>query len=420
MIKSDLCENDSLLENETSICKEGLNNETKNVSIIDPQQPNQRSRLILYFFIYLIGVSILLPYNIFISAYQYFVQHKLKFVDQKDGTTNVYQDYYISYVGISVQALALVTAALNNFTSLFNRFTLLQRIKISYIAAILFCLISIILAIVDTSNYVFCYFIMTIFMAFLINGFQSILQCCTFGYIATLDKTYLNCVNIGMNTSGVVTTLLVMLTSAVFEKNLSYAGILLFSIALLITLIAFAASQSIPNTMAYKYEINKTKVIKVSQKIDNEENVSLHHPYFKALVVFLNFNLFALLGSLLASVYCSQNDNFYLITTISRILFLPLALLFNLSPKETRFIPRLIKSDLMFGIFVSLLAISNGYILSGAVMMIPENLPNKIKGSSAMLAGLVILSAIFLGLCLAFPLNYLSLLENSNSANLII
>ncbi|OAF65238.1 hypothetical protein A3Q56_07055 [Intoshia linei] len=209
--------------------------------------------------------------------------------------------------------------------------------------------------------------------AFIVNGFTSVLQCCAFGFIGCLHPQYINAFSMGMNTSGVIGILIVMLATAAKNDNIDDIELKKLNVekdnqddinknspsfqqatlTIVDENIEENSAHSPKTIREYIYIIRINWTIYgalfitflitfnifpglLDQITPSTKSISKNNAYFKGLIVFLNFNVFAKSGFLL------------LIISIIRIGALPLTFFFNMNNATVRLIPVYIKSDIAF------------------------------------------------------------------------
>lgn len=92
--------------------------------------------------------------------------------------------------------------------------SLTNRILVSIMVEAVIFFVTAILAIVDSSTWPGAFFAVTILSVILINVANGIYQNCVFGVTATLPMKYTNAVVTGMNVSGVVSSLIMIVSTA--------------------------------------------------------------------------------------------------------------------------------------------------------------------------------------------------------------
>lgn len=110
--------------------------------------------------------------------------------------------------------------------------------------------------------------------------------------------------------------------------------------------------------------------------------------FFTPVTTFLTYNLMALIGNLLTTngLPIPGPDRLW-IPVCLRFLFVPAMLFCNYRP-ETRVVPVLFKSDLVYTAFSALHGLTFGYLLSLAIMYAPKMVSKKDSPTVGMLIGI--------------------------------
>ncbi|CAH8471013.1 unnamed protein product [Schistosoma haematobium] len=190
-----------------------------------------------YVFLFLHGIGFLIPWNVFINGYEYF--------DYKLNTTTSYNaDYRInllSYFGFAAQFPSLCFAAWNTFyqsgsTTSTPRFRFLGCMIVEIIVLVL----TIILALIDTSSIPGTFFLITIICVVIINSCVGVHQTLTFGIAALLPMKYSNAVIVGSNACGAIISLVNIITKSLTlsavksQRSIIISAVIFFLSAVLI------------------------------------------------------------------------------------------------------------------------------------------------------------------------------------------
>ncbi|CAJ0604523.1 unnamed protein product, partial [Cylicocyclus nassatus] len=120
--------------------------------------------------------------------------------------------------------------------------------------------------------------------------------------------------------------------------------------------------------------------------------------YF-AINTFLNFNVFASLGSLSANFVHYPKPKFLWIPVIARVLFVPFFMFCNYQPVgKHRTIGVLFKSEWCFTIGGALMAYTSGYFSSLALIYTPSVVPPSYQNISGMAAAIALMLGILCGI----------------------
>ncbi|CAD5118854.1 unnamed protein product [Dimorphilus gyrociliatus] len=267
-----------------------------------------------YYIVYLIflvhGVAVLMPWNMFINANDYFTKFKLKSPDvaesynfsensttsanlittpRTDTAVDTYRTFFLNFLGV-------VSQVPNVFINLMNVLSQRKssksgnnhlRIVLSLIMITLLFIITIILAMVDSTTWQSEFFWITMVTVVVMNLASGLYQNCVYGLAALLPMRYSNSVLIGTSISGIITALLNLLTQYL-SPNPRTAAIFYFLAAIFVLLIAFDTYflvQLLPFFNYYHDLSSKgTEMVEKSEKSEKvEEKVSSWPPYFKVL-----------------------------------------------------------------------------------------------------------------------------------------
>ncbi|CAH8834351.1 unnamed protein product [Trichobilharzia szidati] len=207
---------------------------------IDVKRPPVDRYNLAYIFLFLHGIGLLIPWNVFINAREYFVDYKL------NTTTSFNADYRInllSYFGFAAHFPNLCFAAWNTFYQSGSgnqnpRF----RFLACMIVEIIVLALTIILALVDTSNIPGTFCFITIMSVVVINSCVGVHQTLTFGIAAGLPMKYSNAVIVGSNACGAIISIVNIITKSLAmsrersQKSIVVAAVIFFLSAVLIIL----------------------------------------------------------------------------------------------------------------------------------------------------------------------------------------
>ncbi|XP_064630332.1 equilibrative nucleoside transporter 1-like isoform X1 [Lineus longissimus] len=417
-----------------------------------PEPPADRLYLV-YFIMVLNGIGVLMPWNMFITANSYFVDYKLSpavnpnatFVNeschgpQTETEAHEYQKNFISYLGIASQ---LPNVALNmvNICAQCDLGNISRRIIGSILIMIAVFVVTVVLAMVDTSAWPFYFFIITMISVVVINMATGVYQNSVFGLAASLPMKYTNAVVLGSNISGTLTSIIAIVSLA-SSPNPRTAAIYYFLSAILILLIDFDTYFMLPLLRFYRfYQKQSQEVAKKKAETQSPQccpagkllsvvrqcavhflNVWLTffvtltcfpaiqvnipktdgsfftpEKYFIPVACFLIFNSFAVLGNLLTEVVKKPGPKYLFIPVVLRILFIPLFMICNYNPKYRSF-PVFIFNNYIYMTISILHALSHGYCSSLSMMYAPREAKEGDAGTAAMVAAFFLVLGIFCG-----------------------
>ncbi|CAH8467418.1 unnamed protein product [Heterobilharzia americana] len=193
-----------------------------------------------YIFLFLHGIGFLIPWNVFINAREYFVDFKLNTTISYNAD---YRTNLLSYFGLAAHFPSLCFAAWNTFyqsgsMNSKSHFRFLGCMIIEIIVLVL----TIILALIDTSTFPRIFFFITIASLVIINCCVGIHQTLTFGIAAVLPMKYSNAVIVGSNACGAIISIVNIVVKSLTisqvrsQKSIVIAAVIFFLSATLIIL----------------------------------------------------------------------------------------------------------------------------------------------------------------------------------------
>ncbi|XP_044727243.1 equilibrative nucleoside transporter 1 [Chrysoperla carnea] len=406
---------------------------------LEMNPPKDRLNLV-YWVILLHGIGILTPWNMFITAKEYFVDYKLS--KEYTGEESMYGTNFLSYVGFAAQVPGLILNWGNIFINIGGNLT--KRIVYSITALAIIFLITILLAMFDTSKSPGFFFFATMTCVVILNSANGIYQSSVFGLAATLPSKYSGAVILGCNICGTITTLISILTNTL-TSNKRTAAIYYFITALFILLVAFDTYFALPLNRFYRYHkmINERE-----SKKHNRDNQKTKIPYFKVytqafpqlfnvffvyfvtlsvfpamhadikmsdpnffvpqhlytlITCFLTFNVTAMIGSSLVSFFTWPSPKYLFIPVILRALYIPLFIFMNYHPKNIeRNLPVYIDNDWAYWIIAITLGLTSGYFGALAMMYVPRKVDQQYSGTAGMFGSAMLVSGILCGVLFSF------------------
>ncbi|GFN80516.1 equilibrative nucleoside transporter 3-like [Plakobranchus ocellatus] len=313
------------------------------------------------------------------------------------------------------------------------------RIVTSIFIMIIMFVFTVILAMMDTSEWPELFFWITIASAVIINAAVGMYQNSMYGLVAVLPMKYTNAVILGNNISGTlvaVTNIIVLVLSP--DKKTS--AIYYFVVAILILMIAFDAYFLTGHSRFYRHhvELSKLKKKEIQEKAIHQDpllkvlgksfgrvmkkiwhlafgvfftffitlvlfpavvsdvkplQIKMHDDYWTAVFCFLFFNFFATLGNFATEFVRWPNSRWVNVLVILRVVFVPLMVLGNFRP-ELRNLPVYFNHDAIFIGSVILFAFSSGYCSSLLMMYAPKC----VSLHDAPIAGMIMALFLVLGI----------------------
>ncbi|KAH9419244.1 Nucleoside transporter [Dermatophagoides pteronyssinus] len=212
--------------------------------------PNDRLKLIFIIF-FINGIGTLLPWNMLINADKYFVSYKLNVTDSTPAVDN-YRNSFLSYLGIASKAPNILLQIINMFIGAHGVGNLAHRITYSLVAQILVFIFIIAMAIIDSSSWPSIFFWLTMMSAVAINLANGIYQGCVYGLAARFPMKYTNSVTMGMNVSGTIAAILMIISIALSPKE-NVEALIFFSCAIIILFICLIGQFFVNKNEFYRF-----------------------------------------------------------------------------------------------------------------------------------------------------------------------
>ncbi|XP_045506319.1 equilibrative nucleoside transporter 1 [Colias croceus] len=415
-----------------------LPNDTLNLKGIamDLVPPKDKWNLI-YFTLMLHGLGTLTAWNMFITAKDYFVDYKL--VNAPGYATD-----FMTYVGWAAQVPNLLFSWFNIFVKTGGNLT--TRIVWSLCMEVLVFVVTVVLAMLDSTEWPEVFFWLTMVSVFFLNGFNAVFQNSVFGVAARLPPQYTGAVILGSNIAG---TLIVFLNwgSDAFTKSPRTSAIYYFICGMFVLLICFDTYFALPLNRFYRYhETLQERTLRVNPTLastnQNAGPVKNKIPYgiifrqaflqlynvfivffvtltvfpavhsdikpmtpgflgnnFVRLTCFLTFNVTAMIGSATASLFQFPGPRWLSVFTTLRILFIPLFLLCNYHPLgRTRTLPVMVNNDWVYWLLAVLLGWSSGHGSSLGMMYVSGTVAPEHAPTAGMLGGAMLITGIVAGI----------------------
>ncbi|XP_036141862.1 NADPH-dependent diflavin oxidoreductase 1-like [Monomorium pharaonis] len=408
-----------------------------------------RDRLNLVFFILILhGIGALMPWNMFITAKDYFVNYKLS-KEYTDIDSN-YATNFLAYLGFASQVPNLLFNWLNIFLQFGGNLT--TRIVWSIFVLVLIFVFTVILAMTDSSGWPGIFFWITMVSVVILNTANGIYQNSVFGMAAKLPIKYTGAVILGSNISGTFTAIINFLAQ-IMAPNARTAAIYYFITALFILLACFDTYFALPINRFYRYhellhqkETNKRQlennsrgkhkppywtVFKacfpqcfntfliffvtlalfptVQSDIKSlDENFVVPPEYYSSVMCFLTFNITAMLGSSIASLVQWPSRKYLIIPVVLRLAYIPLFLLCNYQPIKTeRILPVLIKNDWVFWTIAITMGLSSGYLSSLSMMYCPRMVDSQYASTAGMFGAASLITGLFTGILFSMVMPFI-------------
>ncbi|XP_054738796.1 equilibrative nucleoside transporter 1-like [Anastrepha obliqua] len=407
------------------------------------EPPKDKWNLVLLIFI-VHGIGTLMPWNMFITAKSYFVDYKLE-NDSNSTSASNYAANFLQYMGFAAQIPNVVFNWLNIFLNLGGNLSI--RMGISILVELVLFVITVVMAMIDSSSWPGGFFWITMASVVILNIAAAVYQNTIYGMVATFPFRYTGGVILGCNICGLFVSLISIASNYIFS-TIRTAAIYYFITAMVVLLLCFDTFFALPLNKFFIYN-------QLSRKKDDDEGVKNSEiPYwtifktasmqlynvfmlfFVTLAVFpavhsdikvsspdffikdpimfiqytcfLTFNLFAMLGSLTSYWIQWPGPKYLIIAVSSRLVFLPLFLFCNYLPLNVeRHLPVLIGNDWVYWIIAVIMSYTSGYFSALAMMYAPQTVEPKYQVKAGMFAGAMLISGIFCGILFSFLTPYL-------------
>ncbi|KAK6178606.1 hypothetical protein SNE40_013357 [Patella caerulea] len=402
---------------------------------LEKNPPIDRFRLV-YFIMAFHGIGILMPWNMFINAKEYFENYKL---NSTESPVQDYSKYFLYYVGLAAQ-FPNVFMSLVNFCCQCGGGSPSVRIIISLLIMVVCFITTAVLAMIDTSGWQEIFFIITMITVVVLNMAAGIYQNSMYGLAAILPMKYTNAIVFGNNFSGTLIAVINIITIIV-SPNTRTAAIYYFVAAIVVLLLAFDAYFVLPLTRFYRHF---RKIVELKQlAVKNKENQTcltglkrywfvfkqiwvmvfcvwfvffvtlalfpavqseikrINFPisdvYWAPIFCFLNFNFFAMMGNLATECVRVPGPRFVWIPVLLRgLILIPFFLLCNYQPGQ-RLLPVYIPNDYAYIVGASLMAFTSGYFSSLVMMYAPKQVSPEYAGTAGMMMALFLVFGIASG-----------------------
>ncbi|BFY98982.1 hypothetical protein BsWGS_02022 [Bradybaena similaris] len=408
---------------------------------MEANPPKDRYKLV-YLIMMTHGIAVLIPWNMFINAKSYFEEYKL---DQGNMSSPALKDYktnFMSYIGMASQFPNFFMNLVNLFVQCKGN-TLGVRILSGIIIMVIMFILTVVLAVIDTSAWAETFFWVTMGSAVVINAAVGLYQNSIFGIGAVLPMKYTNAVIFGSNISGAlvaITNIIVLLVS----PSKKTAAIYYFVTAIVILMMAFDAYFITPHCKFFSHYLQLTELKKqeYQEKADSVEphykrlfrsfgrvfkqiyhlifgvwftffitlalfpavmsdvkpvTIQMNHDYWSAVFCFLCFNLFAILGNLTTELIKWPNARWVNVLVILRAGFVPLMVLGNFRP-NLRTLPVYIPYDAVFIVTSILFSFTSGYCSSLVMMYAPKCVSSNDSPIAGMTMALFLVFGILCGI----------------------
>ncbi|CAB3405991.1 unnamed protein product [Caenorhabditis bovis] len=391
-----------------------------------------------YFLVYIIfvmhGMGMLMSWNMFITiAPQYY--HDYWF----NGTS--YQESFMSIIGVTSQIPNVGIMILNTIVVMVGFMMLRVVVPLIVNCILIAIIVAMVIFVQPSPDDVTWFYIVTLVIIMLMNLANGIYQNSIYGIIADFPDNYINSIIIGNNLCGVFTSVMSILTTVISPDDIKLNALLYFAISLVFMIMCLGSLYFLLKAPYYQYYIAKGVEARREESLDNPSLLQYWEcfrycwvqlfnnfyvyfvsllifpammtdtPFFKkspddesvfgdnlyyAINTFLNFNLFAWIGSIAANYVQLPTAKYLWIAVLIRTLFIPFFMFCNYRP-DTRRWPVVFKSEWWFTFGCTIMAFSCGYMSSLALIYTPNGVPARYQKLSGMLASIFLMLGILCG-----------------------
>lgn len=421
--------------------------------------------MLTYLIFFLHGVGHLLPWNFFITAYDYF---KEKFTcPSNDTTCEGFSASFENWFSVAAMFPIMTMTAINIWLQ--SKVHYKYRMVIALLTMLVLFTLTTAFVGIHTSGWLKGFFVVTIFTIVIINTASAVFQSSTFGFVGIFPPKYTSIVMSGQAVAGIVAALVSIFTKAVggvssdSKKHLTGSTFGYFSTAVLIILLCLVSLFFMLHLRFVRYYLAQTSVktqkakqeaaVRASVNASVEGKVivtgtsipfirifraiwvyaisvflvftvtlslfpaiqSVIRPssepipewitiYYTDIVCFLMFNLTDFVGRYITHWITIGNNRYILFAlSVVRTVFIPLFLLCNARPKDDRSLPVVFNSDVYPVLFMTIFGLTNGYF--GSLAMI--NAPMTVSPEHRETASTIMAFFLSLGLVTGGTLSFL-------------
>lgn len=423
-------ESRALIKDTTNNMKNGVSSAIADLG----EAPKDRYQLVYLIFL-INGISTLMPWNMFITAYSYFVDYKL------GGQNAEYSLHFSQYLGLCSQVPNLLLNLINAFAHTGGSLSLRIVTSLSILVSML--VLTIVLAMVDSSTWPFGFFVITMVTAIICNGAVGVYQNCVYGMAANFPMRYTSAVILGSNISGTFTSIVNIITLFLSSKDLKIAAICYFTTALAVCLLSFDSYFLLPHCKYYRYHKNLHRVhssalnmkigdgirsylapyVLVFKKVwlqmfnifflffvslsifpaiqvdvkASDESFIFSGKYYQAITCFLGFNVFAMLGNMVPSWFRNPGPKYLWIFILLRVLMIPYFMFTNYRPLQRTW-PVYFSNDSLYTFMGCLNGFTSGYFSALVMMYTPKMVDKGYARIAAMMATFFLIFGIVCGI----------------------
>lgn len=407
------------------------------------EAPKDKYKLVCFGFT-ILGITTLLPWNFFITATDYWM-YKFRNVsggynseEPHTSQRTPLQTFFESYLAIAANLPMLLSMIINSLYG--QRFSSKKRLYVSLFVMLIVFGITTIFAKINTDQIQGTFFAVTIALVVLISLFSAIFQAAIFGIVASFPDNCMHAMINGQATAGLLAVsiqIISMLNNTgpimsglwYFLASTFFLGFAIISYWIMDNdymhyyLVKIPDEEQLTTSLSINIIENKNEILEALRDcwqpaltvivafwaslavfpgvcvlvVPQYPNTSFFTGrFYTPITTFVLFNCGDLAGRLCSTYipFPNSRKNILLTLGIARAIF-PLLILFcNVHPRHNT-VP-IFLNDLYFPAFISLTALTNGYLFSSAMVMASDNS----KREYLELAGFVMASALGIGLTL--------------------
>ncbi|CAB3365744.1 Hypothetical predicted protein [Cloeon dipterum] len=412
---------------------------TMEVAEMEINPPKDRYNLVYWIFL-LHGIGTLMPWNMFITAKEYFVDYKLS--EEYTGEKTALASNFLAYVGLTAQ----IPNVIFNWANILwegKGQNLTTRVVYSLVFEVFIFILTVVLAMVNTSTWPEAFFFVTMGSVAALNMANGIYQNTVYGMAAKLPFKYTGAVVLGSNISGTFTSI-VSIVSLLIAPDARTSAIYYFITALFILLVCFDTYFALPLNRFYRYhemvnekeqqalrraQIGQTSsaplwpifkkcmpqlfniffVFFVTLAIfpavhadikQSSPDFFISEKFFTEITCFLTFNMFAMIGSMTASWFPWPGPKYLVVPVVLRVFFIPFFMVCNYQPLpiNSRLFPVFINNDWAYWIASMLLGWTSGHFSALGMMYCPRMVEPQHAVRAGMLGAGFLITGIFCGI----------------------
>uniref|UniRef100_A0A6D2VV20 Solute carrier family 29 member 2 n=1 Tax=Takifugu rubripes TaxID=31033 RepID=A0A6D2VV20_TAKRU len=363
--------------------------------------------------IFMLGLGVLLPWNFFITASQYFNQ-RLSFTNSSSNSTaESTNDYnYDSWMVLLSQLPLLLFTLLNSLLYHCVR----ERLRVTFSLVGILLLFSLTAALVQVPMHPDTFFSVTLATIWFISTCGAVLQASLFGLVGLFPPRYSTLFMSGQGLAGIFAAV-AMLLSIISNADKSTAAMAYFITPCVATVGMLVCYLLLPHlvrtgmrTTISKKHPNFSRTHQRSGRIFILWNrcessclvLSSPDKVFTCVCCFIVFNTMDLVGRSSVSIvqWPSRDSTLLPVAVLSRLIFIPLLMLCNV---ENSRLPTIFTHDGAFVAIMAAFAFSNGYLATLCMVYAPQ----LVRGKDCETAGSLMTFFLILGLAVGAAFSFL-------------